>query len=120
MSTVQSPWELLVIEDCPHATPAASLLAEVLSEEGCGDRAARVEIIESQEDAQARGFIGSPSFFFDGVDLFAVPGATAAVACRTYATPSGLTGLPDRATLTAAVHARLATRLTAGSRRNVR
>ena len=100
---------VLVVPDCPHATPAANLLAEILAEEGYGHLIVGVEVIDNQEHAQARGFIGSPSFFFDDNDLFAVPGAPAAVACRTYATSSGLAGLPDRTTLAAAVRARLAT-----------
>lgn len=100
---------VLVVPDCPHATPATQLFAEILAEEGYGHLVVRVEVIDNQEQAQARGFIGSPSFFFDGIDLFAVDGAPAAVACRTYATSSGLSGLPDRATLGAAVHAHLST-----------
>ncbi len=100
---------VLVVPDCPHATPAARLLAEILAEEGYGHLIVDVEVLDNQEHAKARGFIGSPSFFFDGIDLLAVPGAPTAVACRTCATPSGLAGLPDRTTLGAAVRARLAT-----------
>lgn len=100
---------LLVIPDCPHATPAAHLLSEVLADEGFEDLPVVVDFIESQEQAQAWGFIGSPSFFFDGTDLFAVDDARAAVACRTYATPVGLSGLPDRTILAETVRARLAT-----------
>jgi glutaredoxin len=99
---------VLGVPDCPHATPAAHLLAEVLAKEGYGHLTVGVEVIEDHEHAQAHGFIGSPSFFLDGIDLFAVDGAPAAVACRTYATASGLSSLPDRTTLGAAVRTRLA------------
>lgn len=96
---------LLVIPDCPHAAPAANLLAEVLAEEGLGHPKVNVMTIDSDEQAREQGFIGSPSFFVDGIDLFPVGGARPAVACRTYATSSGLKGLPDRVTLAAAVRA---------------
>ncbi|PKQ14681.1 MAG: hypothetical protein CVT68_10630 [Actinobacteria bacterium HGW-Actinobacteria-8] len=100
---------VLAIPDCPHAVAAAHLLADILAEQGYGHLTVTVEVIEDQEHAEACGFIGSPSFFFDGIDLFAVPGAPTAVACRTYITPSGLAGLPDHTTLGRAVRARLTT-----------
>lgn len=80
---------LLVISDCPYATPAAHLLSEVLAEEGFGGLQVTIEVIDGQEQAEARGFLGSPSYFFDGVDLFAVPGAPAAVANREFSRPPG-------------------------------
>ncbi len=98
--------ELLVVADCPNAAPAAELFADVLAHEGLGHLDVRVEVVGDQERAEARGFLGSPSFLIDDVDLFAVPGAPAAVACRVYRTGARLSGLPDRAALAAAVRAR--------------
>lgn len=103
------PIELLVIDGCPNAAPAASLLREVLTELGHPDLDVPVEVIADPERAQARGFIGSPTVLVAGADPFGVHGAPTAVACRVFRTPSGrLAGLPDRAELTAAIAAHLA------------
>ena len=61
-------------------------------------------VVESEAEAEQRGFSGSPTFVIDGIDPFAEPGAHAGLACRLYATSRGLTGLPDAAALSAAVH----------------
>jgi hypothetical protein len=91
---------LLVIEDCPNALPAADLVAGVLDELGSG-AVVPVEVVRDQESAERLGFLGSPTLLVDGVDPFRVDGGVPAVACRVYATPSGLAGLPDREALRA-------------------
>lgn len=39
-------------------------------------------------------FVGSPTILIDGVDPFGVAGQSPAFACRVYATPAGLSGVP--------------------------
>ena len=56
-------------------------------------------MIETDEQARMRGFVGSPTFLVDGVDPFAVAGAPTGVACRVYPTPNGLSGAPTVAAL---------------------
>lgn len=97
--------ELLVIPECPHAEPAHLLVREVLAELGLGDLPVPIRVISDQDDADRSGFVGSPTVLVGGVDPFAVPGTPAAVACRVYATPNGLSGLPDRAGLLDAISA---------------
>lgn len=101
--------ELLVIEDCPNAGPTARLVHEILASLGRGDVDVPVEVIRDRERAEQRSFIGSPTVLVGGVDPFGVPGAPAAVACRVFRTPDGrLARLPDRAALTTAIAAYLA------------
>ena len=51
-------------------------------------------LVETPEDAERVGFLGSPSIQIDGVDLFAEPGAHVGLACRRYAVPGGHEGAP--------------------------
>lgn len=97
-----------MIPACPHAEQAHLLVREVLDELGLGDLPVTVRVISDQDDADRSGFPGSPTVLVGGVDPFAVPGAPAAVACRVYVTPDGLSGLPDRAGLLDAISAHLA------------
>jgi hypothetical protein len=39
-------------------------------------------------------FVGSPTILINGVDPFGVAGQSPAYACRVYATPAGLSGVP--------------------------
>jgi hypothetical protein len=91
---------LLVIEGCPNVQPAAHLVSDVLGELGFSAEVP-VEVVRDQESAERLGFVGSPTLLVDGVDPFQVDGGVPAVACRVYATPSGLAGLPDRDALRA-------------------
>ena len=72
---------------------------------GLGAQPVRVTVVNSQEQAEEQGFVGSPTIRIDGVDPFAVPGQSPAVACRVYATPSGLSGVPPLADVVTALAA---------------
>jgi glutaredoxin len=85
--------ELLVVPDCPHEEPAAALLRSALDDIGLSAVEFQVTLIDTQEDAERRGFVGSPTILLDGVDPFETPGQPAAVACRVYPGPGGLPGL---------------------------
>lgn len=59
-------------------------------------------VIETEEQAQARAFTGSPTVLVDGRDLLADPDAAVGLACRMYRTPHGLNGVPVVGELVAA------------------
>ena len=86
--------ELLVMMECPHEAVALALTMAALDEL---DVAASVTttVMESDEQAQVRGFAGSPTFLINGRDPFAAPSANVATACRVYRTPTGLAGVPS-------------------------
>jgi hypothetical protein len=86
--------ELLVVPDCPNESRALLALDSAFERVGMSAQSVRVTVITSQDQAQERGFIGSPTILIDGVDPFGVPGRSPAVACRVYATPEGMSGVP--------------------------
>jgi glutaredoxin len=85
--------ELLVVEDCPHQTAAARLIATAVADTGVKATITHT-IIASEAQATQRGFTGSPTVLLNGTDPFAVRGAAVALACRVYSTPDGLRGVP--------------------------
>ena len=95
---------LALVPGCPHAGVAEERFRSAL--EQAKATTADLEIVVIGDDAAAaeRGFIGSPSFFIDGQDLFPTPGAAPAVACRMYRVADGrVAGVPDEPELLAAV-----------------
>ena len=86
--------ELLVVPDCPNESRALLALESAFDLVGLGAQPVHVTVVTTQDQAEARGFVGSPTILIDGVDPFAVPGQRPAVACRVYATPAGLSGVP--------------------------
>ena len=87
--------ELLVVPDCPNEVAAHEVLAAAAALAEVVDLDVTVTVIDSDEEAQLRGFAGSPTFLIEGIDPFAVPGAPAGMACRLYPTAGGLSGTPD-------------------------
>jgi hypothetical protein len=85
--------ELLVVPDCPQESPAYDLTRAALAELD-SSASVVVTVIQSDEEAQARGFTGSPTFLINGRDPFAEPGAAVGLACRMYPTAAGRAGLP--------------------------
>lgn len=83
---------LLYFEDCPNWKVADERLALIAAERG--DVTVTHRLVETPEDAERVGFLGSPSIQIDGVDLFAEPGAPIGLACRRYAVPGGHEGAP--------------------------
>jgi hypothetical protein len=76
--------ELVVSPDCQHESAVAEVLTQALADVGLGSVARTVTVIDSQEDAGRRRFIGSPTIFVDGEDVFPEPGRPASLACRMY------------------------------------
>jgi hypothetical protein len=86
--------ELLVVPDCPNESVALSVLRLAFDRVGLAAQSVRTTVIASQEQAQERGFVGSPTILINGVDPFGAAGQSPAYACRVYATPAGLSGVP--------------------------
>ena len=95
--------QLLVVPECPNEGPALNLLHAALREVGLGEVPVDIVVVDSDHEAEARGFSGSPSFCVDQVDLF--PGASSGLSCRVYRSADGsLQGLPDRQALVDRLH----------------
>ena len=85
---------LLYFDGCPHRTLAEERLDAALAEVGRGGHSVRHVSVETPEEAERLGFIGSPTILVDGKDPFATGSEQPALACRVYSTPSGLAGSP--------------------------
>ena len=86
---------MLVVTDYPNEGPALGVLRAAGALAGVDAGPVTVTVIDSAEEAQRRGFVGSPTFLIDGVDPFALPGEPTGVMCPVYATASDLAGVPE-------------------------
>lgn len=84
--------EVLVVPDCPHQANAVELAVTALADIGLGRIDPRVTVIATQDEAEARRFVGSPTFALNGRDVFEVRDHPASLSCRLY---QGADGLPD-------------------------
>jgi hypothetical protein len=66
--------ELLVLSDCPNESGALSVLRLAFDRVGLAALSVRTTVIASQEQAQERGFVGSPTILINGVDRSVLPG----------------------------------------------
>ena len=85
--------EVLYFEGCPSWQTGVENLNATLRLEGLSWPVELVEV-QDDEDAQRRRFLGSPSFQFDGSDLWPHNREEYAMCCRMYPTPAGLRGSP--------------------------
>lgn len=87
--------ELLYFEGCPSYQAFLPRLRELLTSAGVAG-AVQLRRIESDADATAARFLGSPTVRVEGVDV--EPGADRrddfGMKCRLYRTPDGLSGTP--------------------------
>lgn len=83
---------LLYFDGCPSWQAADERLT-VLTAERPGVTVMR-RVVDTPEEAERTGFLGSPSILVDGVDAFAEPGAQVGLTCRRYPTPDGYDGAP--------------------------
>ncbi|MDZ7883655.1 MAG: thioredoxin family protein [Mycobacterium sp.] len=83
---------LLYFEDCPNWKSADERLALLATERP--DIVVGHQLVETLEQAERVGFLGSPSIQVDGVDVFAEPGSRVGLTCRRYPTPEGYAGAP--------------------------
>jgi len=79
----------LYFEDCPSHEATLARLRQVMAEEGVQ---AEIEIvrIETDEQAQSRRFVGSPTILIDGQDIDPLPAdIQVALTCRAYRLEDG-------------------------------
>jgi hypothetical protein len=89
--------ELLWWEGCPSTEGALAAVREALSELGLSGVEVHAREIETDDDAQAAGFVGSPTILIDGEDF--VPAAadeSIGLSCRVYRRRDGrVSPIPD-------------------------
>ncbi len=83
---------LLYFEGCPNWEVADERLRVLAT--GRPDITVTRRAVETPDQAEQVGFLGSPSIQVNGVDVFAEPGARVGLACRRYRTPDGYAGAP--------------------------
>ena len=89
--------ELLWWDGCPSTERALDAVREALDELGLGGVEVRMREIETDDDAQRAGFVGSPTILIDGADLVpAVDDEPIGLSCRVYRRRDGrISPLPD-------------------------
>lgn len=105
--------ELLIVPDCPHERSAHDLVRAALDELNLA-ASLITTVIETDDQAQERGFTGSPTFLVNGCDPFAEPNAVFGVACRVYGTSAGLAGVPSLGELREALQRAVTTEAISG------
>jgi hypothetical protein len=95
---------LLYFPGCPNWQTADANLRAALKEAGAAVAVQR-RVVDTVEDAEQKGFLGSPTILIDGQDPFAEPGAVPGLSCRVYRTDTGVTGAPTVAQLHTALAA---------------
>lgn len=86
-------FELLYFEGCPSWHNALKNLRQALKELGLK---ATIKLVKIGDDMQAqmRKFVGSPSIYMNGTDLWPVEQDEYHLGCRVYLTSDGLEGAP--------------------------
>jgi hypothetical protein len=89
--------EVLYFEGCPNHIPAMEIVREALHSLGRQDEIHQVEI-KTQAEAEAIGFVGSPSIRINGsdIELWARTAKEFSLSCRTYVDGSRYGGVPSR------------------------
>jgi hypothetical protein len=89
--------ELLWWEGCPSTAGALEAVREALSDLGLTDVEVHTREIETDEDARAAGFVGSPTILIDGEDLVsAAADEPIGLSCRVYRRRDGrISPIPD-------------------------
>lgn len=83
---------LLYFDGCPNWKIADERLRLLALERP--DITVRRQQVQTSEEAERVGFLGSPSIQVDGIDVFAQPGSPVGLTCRMYPTPDGYAGAP--------------------------
>ena len=84
--------EVLVVPSRAHESATVEDTRTALDDIGLGSVDFTVVDVDSQQAADSHRFVGSPSIYVDGADIFREPDRPASVACRIY--PGG-GGVPD-------------------------
>ncbi|MBC9003006.1 alkylmercury lyase [Micromonospora aurantiaca] len=87
--------EILYFEGCPNHEGLESRILSLLAAAGIEETIIHRRI-ESDEQAQAERFLGSPTVLVNGIDVDpdAAGRATYGLTCRVYVTDDGLRGTP--------------------------
>jgi hypothetical protein len=103
--------ELLFWEGCPSHPQALVQLREAMAGLGLDPESVEVRHIDTDERAEAEGFVGSPTIRIDGVDVQDPGDEPAALTCRVYHRRDGrISPLPDPADVRDALHTAMTTR----------
>ncbi|MEV7234192.1 thioredoxin family protein [Streptomyces sp. NPDC051020] len=86
--------ELLYFGGCPNWHLAQEHLAQALAITGNPGHHVSLLAVETDEQAQALRFPGSPTIRVNGRDPFPAATETYGLTCRVYTTPQGLAGAP--------------------------
>lgn len=96
--------ELLYFEGCPSHDALLERLGELLDEVGPSPWV-KLRAVDSLEEAEAEGFLGSPTVRVEGADV--EPGADDrsdfGLKCRLYRTPEGPSPIPPEEWIRAAL-----------------
>lgn len=93
------PVSFLYYEECPSHDLALKRLREVMNEEGIAD-SIEVVMVETEEQAHALRFIGSPTIRVDGQDIDPPTESRYALTCRAYRLADGrISPLPSKDTI---------------------
>lgn len=96
--------ELLWWAGCPSTDRALDELRAVLQEAGISNVDIRMTEIRSEEEAQMRAFVGSPTILVDGEDVAPPSAEPVGLNCRVYRRPDGtVSPTPGPETLRAAL-----------------
>lgn len=85
--------ELLYFDGCPSWQNGLDNLKTALASEGIQADISLVKVGDNAEAARLK-FLGSPSYYIDGVDLWPENRTSYALSCRVYPTPQGMKGVP--------------------------
>lgn len=99
--------EILYFDDCPNLDVTVQHVREALeAEQIVAD--VRLVKVHDQEDAVARRFLGSPTIRVNGQDAERAARSRRdyGLMCRTYQTPSGMSGAPSMQTIVDALRAK--------------
>lgn len=96
MTNVTAPKVLTLqyFEGCPNWKITRDRLGQAMELAGSKPKVV-LEPIETADDAERRGFRGSPTVLVDGVDPFADETAPTGLSCRVYRTENGREGSPS-------------------------
>ncbi|MDV9191983.1 thioredoxin family protein [Streptomyces sp. SR27] len=86
--------ELLYFAGCPNWHTIRERLDRALVLAGHAGQEVTLLPVETEEQARAQRFPGSPTIRVDGRDPFPVASESYGLTCRVYATPEGLAGSP--------------------------
>jgi hypothetical protein len=103
--------QLLFWEGCPSHPQALAQLREAMADLGLDADAVEVRHIDTQQRAEAEGFVGSPTIRIDGVDVQDPGDEPTALTCRIYHRRDGrISPVPDPADVRDALHTAITTR----------